>query len=232
MNKYLNYFKDLLLVILMVLMIIFIKGNGVNNQEMVIYFISILILLIISVKDISNKNVFSKKYNILFIVVILLNIFILSRTLFDTNFICNSKEHMDMLQEYNKDYFSGNIIEYNQIRIFYLSQNIYLLLILFGSLFLYRYIEKSKNDSIKKESKYSKTSVVCLLLNSVLALETFRLFEIYIKEINFPILFFIANTTLLILEIISLIRNNKEKKEWPLYVCFLFNLFAYIAIFT
>ena len=49
---------------------------------------------------------------------------------------------------------------------------------------------------------------------------------------HFPLLFFAVNLILLVVEITSLIVYNKYKRNWPIYISFLLNLFAFIVIFT
>ena len=155
----------------------------------------------------------------------IITIFLLCRVFFDTSLIINKQELINTLESTN---ILNIFYNYKEFGINYFSQNIYYLLIIYTCLILYRLIDK-KN---KINYKYSYSSIICLVLNIILSLETIKLLTEKFNINHFPLLFFTFNTILLVVEIVSLVKNNRIKKEWIIYLSFLFNLFAYISIFT
>jgi len=224
MNKILNILRHILYIIVLTLLIIFNIKYGINLKIIFLY-ISLIILFIINIRDIKYKRKVSNKFNILFSLVMIIVIFLLSRVFFDKSLIINNNIIINKLEINN----TINVIySYKEYAINYLSQNIYFILIMNLCLILYRLIEKKD----KINYKYSNTSIICLIINIILSLETIVLLEKKFNLNQFPLLFFALNTILLIVEISNLVHNNKIKKELLIYISFLFNLFAYISIFT
>ncbi len=225
--KKLNILRFISLILTMVLSLLFIKRYGIFTKNIFIY-ISLIILLIISIGDIKLKLKTSLKYNLLFISIMLLTSFLLARSLFDTSLISNSKTHLEIL---NNLVITNNISDsYKYISLYYFEQNIYLLLFLYFLIILYHRIENNK--LIKERSKYSLSSILCLILNILFSIRTLDLIYEIFNINHFPLLFFVINVILLIVEIVSLVKNNGLKREWPIYLSFVFNLFAFISIFT
>lgn len=220
MNKVLNNLRYILYLITIILLIIFNIKFGLSLEVLSLY-ISFVVLLIINIRDIKYKRSIGDRFNILYCISMLITIFLLYRVLFDTSLIINSKNHINILQSIN-----NNIIK--EFAINFLSQNIYYLLIIYICLIFYRFIDKKD----KINYKYSSTSIICLIINIILLLETIKLLVEPFNINHFPLLLFAINTILLVVEIASLIINNKIKKEWIIYLSFIFNLFAYISIFT
>ena len=223
MNKNINKMKYIFLLIGLILTISFIIQNGIGNFGMVIYYIFFIIVTYISYKDIRNKRISSKNYNIMFILVMSIISFLLLRTFLDKNLLFNSEIYNSIIDFYG---YSFGVCE---LRIQFFSQNIYYLSFMFLSLIVLRQIDDFKE--FKRISNYSKLSIICLITNVVLSFETMMLFTQYIEKPSFPLLFFTINTILLVTEIVSLIKYNGKKREWPIYICFLYNLFAYISMF-
>lgn len=209
MNNILVIIKRISLIILSLLTGLFITQNGILDFRIWLFIIGFLDIIILNIKEIKNRIPTSNKYNLLCILVMLLIIFILLRTLYDRSFI-----------------FDFELL--NETKTLYFAQNVTFILILFGSLHLYYLIETTGH---RKSSKYSLLSLICLICNVILFQYTINLLEHYLINTTFPLLFFAGNTILLVVEIVSLIKNNGLKKEWPIYLCFLFNLFAYISMF-
>jgi len=224
MNKILNILRHILYIIVLTLLIIFNIKYGINLKIIFLY-ISLIILFIINIRDIKYKRKVSNKFNILFSLVMIIVIFLLSRVFLEKSLIINNNIIINKLKINN----TINVIySYKEYAINYLSQNIYFILIMNLCLILYRLIEKKD----KINYKYSNTSIICLIINIILSLETIVLLEKKFNLNQFPLLFFALNTILLIVEISNLVHNNKIKKELLIYISFLFNLFAYISIFT
>lgn len=223
MNKILNILRYILYTIVLMLLVIFNIKYGINLKILFLY-ISLIILFIINIRDIKYKIVVSNRFNILFSLVMIIIIFLLSRVFFDKSLIINNIELINKLETNNT---INVIFSYKEYAINYFSQNIYSILIMNLCLILYRLIEQKKINY-----KYSNTSIVCLIINIILCLETIVLLTESFNLNQFPLLFFALNTILLIVEISNLVHNNKIKKEILIYISFLFNLFAYISIFT
>lgn len=224
MNKILNTLRHILYVITLILIIKFTLKFGLNLKILLLY-ISFIILLIINIRDIKYKRIVSNKFNILYCISMIITLFLLCRVLFDSSLIINNQKLINTLESTNT---LNAVYSYNEYGINYFSQNIYYLLIIYICLILYRLIDKKD----KINYKYSNTSIICLGLNIIFSLETINLLTQPFNINHFPLLFFTLNTILLVVEIVSLVKNNRIKKEWIIYLSFLFNLFAYISIFT
>lgn len=225
LNRFLSVLKYILFFVTSILIIIFSIKNNINTKIILLY-ISFIILLIINIRDIKYKRQNSSKYNFLYCISMLVTIFLLLRSMLDKNLISNNKYYMDLLERMTTD--SNLIFNYKEISLEYLSQNIYFLLIIYICLILYKLISNKYN----KNYKYSTESIICLFINVVLSIQSINLLVEKFNIKQFPLLFFVVNIILLIVEISSLVKNNKRKKEWIIYLSFLFNLFAFIAIFT
>ena len=209
MNKIVVMIKRILLIILLLLIGVFVIKNGILDFRIWLFIIGFLDIIILNIKEMKNKIFTSNKYNCLFILGMLIICIILIRSLWDQTFIFN----LELTKE---------------IKTLYFAQNVVSILIILASLHLYYLIETKEQRPI---SKYSLASLICFVCNIILFQYTINLFENYLTNTTFPLLFFAGNTILLVVEIVSLIKNNGLKKEWPIYICFLFNLFAYISMF-
>lgn len=223
MNKILNIIKYIFLIISLILTTIYLKEFHITSIYFLTYLVFILLFTYISIKDLLKKNKTSNRYNILCIIVLLLISFIFYRTLYDNSLIYNSSYYMDLIKQ--------NVTNYNDIKdnlkyqvSCYLEQNTICFIILLLSLILYRKIDINK----KENSKYSLISLICLILSVISIIPTINIpSNNNIYEI---ILYLLFTITLIIVEIISLIKNNHKKREWIIYISFIFNLFALIFI--
>lgn len=223
MNKILNIIKYIFLIISLILTTIYLKEFHITSIYFLTYLVFILLFTYISIKDLIKKNKTSNRYNILCIIVLLLISFIFYRTLYDNSLIYNSSYYMDLIKQ--------NVTNYNDIKdnlkyqvSCYLEQNTICFIILLLSLILYRKIDINK----KENSKYSLISLICLILSVISIIPTINIpSNNNIYEI---ILYLLFTITLIIVEIISLIKNNHKKREWIIYISFIFNLFALIFI--
>lgn len=219
MNKILNYIKNSLLGINLIILLYFIKQNGMDNYFM-LYIIGFIVLLYITLKDFKNRVIPSERYHILFIVVELLVIFLFLRALFDPSFICNCSSYQELLA--SASYFDVC----TEFRFSYFNQNIIYILILY--FILYGYHKMECPYELYKPSQYSKASILLCLIH-ILTIPTI-MNQAY--NTNFPIPFFLLEIGLVCVEVITLIKYNHKKRDYPIYICFLFNLFAFISIFV
>lgn len=227
MNKILKYTRYLTFIITCLLTIIFGIRNEIFDTKIILLYISLIILLIINIRDIKLKINFSNRYNILYIIVMIITSVILFRSLFDTNIISNSKYYAEIINSIRDT--SSLILDYGEFGdALYLSHNVYYLLILYLCLIIYHIIEL-KGLYV---SKYSTSSLICLFTNIILMMESIILLSEKFDINHFPLLFFAANLILLVVEIASLKVFHKYKRDWPIYISFLLNLFVFIAIFT
>lgn len=229
MNKVLNSLKNVLIFINLLCIIYFVIQNGIGSIYFLLYIIGFIVILFITLKDIRNKVNTSSRYNMLFILTELVILLLFYRTFFDQNFICNSSYYMAKLNDF---IVSNNIMTdtYQMIRVYYFSQNVIYILIMYLILYLYHKIENSKD--LYQTSKYSKISIILCIVNFLTTPWILLYFEEYLKISELPIYFLLFEILLLLIEIISLIIYNHKKRDYPIYICFLFNLFAFIAIFT
>lgn len=213
MNKKTNILKDILLVINLLAYIYLLKKTGIYGLNSIVYFLSLLFMTYISYKDLKNNIYNSSKYNILFCLVEILVIFLLGRSIFDSSFI--------MVQE-------NNYIFEDYVQLFYFLQNFYYIMFMYLCLYIYHKIECIGIEY--KKSKFSNVILFCLLINLVLVIPTLECFQLEYNLIKIT-LFILSELTLLTIEIYSLIKNNGKKYEFPIYICFLFNIMAIISIF-
>lgn len=217
MDKFLLVIKNILLIISVVLLELFIKEFYFATFQLFLFKILLLIVLFLSIKDLIQKNNIGNKYNILSIVSFVFISFIFLRSLYDPSFIYNSK------------YYIGTAFNsYKDINFYYTIQNMPYLITMLALLIGYREINIKKIE----HSKYSKITMICLLLSVGSIIPTIIYFDEIFSFNNIPVVYLLFNILLLITEIVELIRNNGKKREWPIYLCFLFNLFAFISIFT
>lgn len=208
------------------------QKHGFHSDFPIILYILLVITVVgITIRD--WKRTMSTQYCLLFIAVIVLNIFLLIRSLYDPNFICNSKEYMDLIASYDKNYYSNNLTNFNEISLLYFIQNIYWLFALLIALFLYRYVEIGTRifNLNPKTFITSKISWIYLGGSLILTYAIVKVFSMNLNGIPSSILFFILNTILVIVEIVYL-KRHQEKRNYLIYLCFFFNLCIYIAVFS
>lgn len=216
MYKIIRY---ILTLILTTLITIYTIKNDITGQSYFIFLSIYLLYIILNIKDIIKKNTINenKKYNILQIISLLIMIFIFLRTLYDPSFLINSSKYKSILKELGEGYFE----EAQDQTILYLLQNIpYFIGLLILSL-IYRKINMEH-----QESKYNAITLTTLLLSIISIIPTINCFT---GDIN-PYKYLIFTIIILATEIFFLIKDNNKKREWPIYISWLFNLFALISI--
>lgn len=210
MNKFLDIIKNILIIVNVILISYLIIFTNCISTELIIYTILLLYLCYICYKDYKNKVILSNRYNMLFNVIEIFILFLLFRAIFDSNIVTNI---------YNSSYYNSNAL--------FFIQNIPYIIILYISLIIYHKIEVKNKNYL--ESKYSKISVICFLINIILIIPTMQFFtETY--SIMFNLLFLIIELILITIEIYSLIKYSGKKREWIIYISFLCNMFAILSI--
>lgn len=229
MNKILKYIKYIIFIITIMLTILFSIKNGIAYDKILLLYISLIILLIINIRDVKFKRECSNRYNILYICVMTLTSFMLFRSMFDTNIISNSKHYIDIINSIKQN--TNFFLEYGEYGgILYLSQNVYYLLILYICLIIYHQIDAKSILKIKRTFRIIPIS--CLMVSIFLFSNIHNILVEKFDINHFPLLFFTANIILLVVEISSLINDHSFKRQWMLYLSFLFNYFCLIAILT
>ena len=216
MIKIIRYVLTLLLTTLIT---IYTIKNDITGQSYFIFLSIYLLYIILNIKDIIKKNKINenKKYNLLQIISLLIMIFIFLRTLYDPSFLINSSKYANKLKELGEGYLE----EAQYQTILYLLQNIpYFIGLLILSL-IYRKINMEK-----QESKYNTITLTTLILSIISIIPTINCFT---GDIN-PYKYLIFTIIILGTEIFFLIKDNNKKREWPIYISWLFNLFALISI--
>ena len=216
MYKIIRYILTLLLTTLIT---IYTIKNDITGQSYFIFLSIYLLYIILNIKDIIKKNKINenKKYNILQIISLSIMIFVFIRTLYDPSFLINSSKYANKLKELGEGYLE----EAQYQTILYLLQNIpYFIGLLILSL-IYRKINMEK-----QESKYNTITLTTLLLSIISIIPTINCFT---GDIN-PYKYLIFTIIILGIEIFFLIKDNNKKREWPIYISWLFNLFALISI--
>ncbi len=216
MIKIIRYVLTLLLTTLIT---IYTIKNDIIGQSYFIFLSIYLLYIILNIKDIIKKNKIkdNKKYNLLQIISLLIMIFIFLRTLYDPSFLINSSKYANKLKELGEGYLE----EAKDQTILYLLQNIpYFIGLLILSL-IYRKINMEK-----QESKYNTITLTTLILSIISIIPTINCFT---GDIN-PYKYLIFTIIILGTEIFFLIKDNNKKREWPIYISWLFNLFAVISI--
>lgn len=221
MNKKLTIIKNILLLLNITLLTYFYTTvKSVPTTKFLIYTLLLIFLIITSIKDFSKKHYIDKKYNILFILMEMFMNLIILRALFDPSFIYNSKHYMQLITNNNPNY---TIEQYMYIVIWYLDQNLWYFIIMILGMIIYRRI----NLNEVKESKYSRVSIACLIISMCTILKSIQC----LNDLTNPYLYLLFNTILIAVEIFELIKNNHKKKEWIIYLSFIFNLLGFISIY-
>ena len=220
MNKITEIIKNTLMILLTILLI---KYTILYNQFITIgymIFISLFTLtLILTLKDYIRKNKIQKdkKYIIISIIYLSIIIFTLIRTLYDKSFIYNSKQYVE-------EYLKSNPTEIDilkQYNALYFLQNIpYFIGLLLLSL-TYRKINMEQ-----QKSKYNTITLTTLIISIISIIPTINCLS---GDIN-PYKYLIFTLIILGIEIFFLIKDNHKKREWPIYISWLFNTFALISI--
>lgn len=140
MNRALVYIKNLFLVLLCVIYILCFKEFYIDSLFLISYLVILFTLIFLNLLDIKN-NYNSNIYNVLFIFIESLIIFIFTRCLFDQSFIYNSNYYKDLLEPYYLDYSKI----FNAV---YLIQNIKFLIIIIFLLIIYRKLNRKKINKI------------------------------------------------------------------------------------
>ena len=220
MHKTLASIKNLLLTILIFLSIKYITiYHDFINLEYIIFLTLFTSILILTIKDYikKNKNEKDKTYLIIQITSLAIITFIFIRTLYDKSFIYNSKEYVE-------EYIKTNSTEVDvlkQYNVLYLYQNMIYFIILLSLSLLYR-----KINTEKKESKYNSITLICMSLSII---STIPSLQCLTEDIN-PFKYLIFTVIIVLIEIYRLIKDNNKYREWPIYVSWIFNMFAIISI--
>lgn len=220
MNKILEIIKNILMLLLTILIIRYVSIYHEFTTLGLIIFLTLFILTImITIKDYLKKNKIQKdkKYIIISIIYLSIMSLIFIRTLYDKSFIYNSKQYVE---EYLK-ISSTEIDMLKQYNALYLLQNIpYFIGLLLLSL-TYR-----KINIENKNSKYNTITLATLILSIISIIPTINCLT---GDIN-PYKYLLFTIIILGIEIFFLIKDNNKKREWPIYISWLFNLFAVISI--
>lgn len=220
MNKTIELIKNILLTLLTLLIIKCITiYHDIITLEYIIFLALFSLSLIITIKDYIKKNKIQKDKTYLLISIITLSIisFIFIRTLYDKSFIYNSKQYVE---EYLKNH-PTEIDILKQYNALYLYQNMIYFIILLLLTLIYRRINMRK-----QESKYNTITLICMLLSIISTIPSLQCLS---EDIN-PIKYLIFTLILISTEIIFLIKDNHKKREWPIYISWIFNTFAIISI--
>lgn len=224
MNKKMNILKIIMTLILLFLNIKCLSIYGLSSFSILVYLILLLILLLLFINDLLKKITINKTYDILFIIVEVIICFILFRTLYDPSFICNSNNSNNIMSELSSYHFGSNLYDIQYINLMYLNQNSWYFIFLLILILIYRKINLPKTVS-----KYHIISIICFIISICTTIQSL---ENLFGNSNNIIFYLIFNIILVIIEIYRLIKDNHVKKEWILFIAFLFNLFAFISIFV
>lgn len=220
MNKILEIIKNILLTLLTIIIVRYITiFHDFVTLEYIIFLALISLTIILTIKDYIKKNKIQKEktYLLISIISLLIISFIFIRTLYDKSFIYNSKEYVD---EYLKTK-PTEIDILKQYNVLYLYQNMIYFIILLSLSLIYRKINMEK-----QESKYNSITLTTLILSIISIIPTINCFT---GDIN-PYKYLISTIIILGIEICYLIKDNNKKREWPIYLSWLFNVFAIISI--
>ena len=220
MTKLLSIIKSILLFLVLLFTIKYISIYSFEGPSCFIYVALLFIFIILNIKDYIKKNKiqYDNKYNLISIISLLMMLFILLRTLYDTNFIYNSSNVKLLTGIENIE----ESLKYYNILYFY--QNLWWFILLFGLLFLYRKINMDKY-----ESKYHIVSVICLFISIYSVIPSLQCLY---STIDKALIYLLFTIVLISVEIYRLKKDNHKKREWIIYLSFLFNLFALISIFV
>ena len=220
MSKKMNILKIIMTLLLVFLNIKCLSIYGISSLSILLYLILLLILLVLFINDLLKKITINKTYDILFVTIEIIICLILFRTLYDPSFICNFNNIISELH----NYFGSNLSDIQYINLLYLNHNSWYLIILLILVLIYRKINLSKI-----ESKYHIISIICFIISICTTIPSL---EYLLGNSNNIIFYLFFNIILVIIEVYRLIKDNHIKKEWILFISFLFNLFAFISIFV
>ena len=220
MNKILEIIKNIILTLLTLLII---KYTMIYNDYIalgyILFFALFSLTLITTIKDYIKKEKIQKNkpYLIIQITIYTIILFIFIRTLYDKSFIYNSKQHVE---EYLKIYPTeiDLLKQYNSL---YLYQNMIYFIILLTLALIYRKINIEKTNS-----KYNPITLICMLLSIISTIPSFQCLS---GDIN-PIKYLLFTLILIGIEVYRLIKDNHIKREWPIYISWIFNTIAIISI--
>lgn len=220
MSKKMNILKIIMTLLLVFLNIKCLSIYGISSLSILLYLILLLILLVLFINDLLKKITINKTYDILFVTIEIIICLILFRTLYDPSFICNFNNIISELH----NYFGSNLSDIQYINLLYLNHNSWYLIILLILALIYR-----KINLPKIESKYHIISIICFIISICTTIPSL---EYLLGNSNNIIFYLFFNIILVIIEVYRLIKDNHIKKEWILFISFLFNLFAFISIFV
>lgn len=215
-----NILKIIMTLLLVFLNIKCLSIYGISSLSILLYLILLLILLVLFINDLLKKITINKTYDILFVTIEIIICLILFRTLYDPSFICNFNNIISELH----NYFGSNLSDIQYINLLYLNHNSWYLIILLILVLIYR-----KINLPKIESKYHIISIICFIISICTTIPSL---EYLLGNSNNIIFYLFFNIILVIIEVYRLIKDNHIKKEWILFISFLFNLFAFISIFV
>lgn len=216
MHRIIRYILTLLLTLLVILYTI---KNSITGQSYFVFLSIYVLYILLNIKDIIKKNAINqnKKYNMLQIIVLLIMILIFARTLYDPTFIVNSQKNLVQLKKLGIEYLD----EAQYQPIFYLSQNMIYFIGLILLLLIYRKINMEK-----QESKYNSITISCLIISIISIIPSLQCLSGDINHFKY-----LAFTIILLgIEIYRLIKDNNKKREWPIYISWIFNTLALISI--
>ena len=216
MHRIIRYILTLLLTLLVILYTI---KNSITGQSYFVFLSIYVLYILLNIKDIIKKNAINqnKKYNMLQIIVLLIMIVIFARTLYDPTFIVNSQKNLVQLKKIGIEYLDE--VQYQPI--FYLSQNMIYFIGLILLLLIYRKINMEK-----QESKYNSITISCLIISIISIIPSLQCLSGDINHFKY-----LAFTIILLgIEIYRLIKDNNKKREWPIYISWIFNTLALISI--
>ena len=145
-------------------------------------------------------------------------IIVFLRALIDPSFIYNSKKYMNIIKQIENGIYVDET-KYQIIK--YTIQNINYFIGLIILLLLYRKINMEKQPS-----KYNEITLTCLFISIISTIPTINCLT---NDIS-PFKYLIFTIILIAIEIYLLIKDNNKKREWPIYISWLFNLFALLSI--
>lgn len=140
MNKFLNIFRIILLIILIILNIccVIFKTNLVGLSH-IFYLLFLCIILLVTARDIIVKKEINnnKTYHIVSILIFLIMNIVLFRTIFDSHLFFNNTNLINEYEKYSEivGSYAGNFSNYAK---WYLKQNMIYFNILFILMFIYR----------------------------------------------------------------------------------------------
>ena len=208
MHRIIRYILTLLLTLLVILYTI---KNSITGQSYFVFLSIYVLYILLNIKDIIKKNAINqnKKYNMLQIIVLLIMILIFARTLYDPTFIVNSQKNLVQLKKIGIEYLDE--VQYQPI--FYLSQNMIYFIGLILLLLIYRKINMEK-----QESKYNSITISCLIISIISIIPSLQCLSGDINHFKY-----LAFTIILLgIEIYRLIKDNNKKREWPIYISWIF----------